>query len=64
MKMLTQMQISESLHNYYKEHYGVNDADVWYDPPAVNVWMFSRDGKIITLQCHILTGVVTDLSGQ
>ena len=60
MGMLTNAQIEQSLQEYYKAHYGECDTDVWYDQPAVNVWVFRRDGKIITLQCHILTGIVTE----
>ena len=60
MKMLTRTQIEEKLREYYQAHYGENHADVWYDPPAANVWMFRRNNKIVTLQCHILTGIVTE----
>lgn len=57
--MLSKTQIEHYLTQYYKENYGENDGDVWYDQPAANVWVFSRNGKIITLKCHILTGIVT-----
>ena len=59
--MLTKVQIEQCLTQYYKENCGVNNADVWYEQPATNVWMFRRDGKIITLKCHILTGMVTEM---
>lgn len=59
-KILTEKQLHNRLDKYYKEHYGESDTDGWYVNPAVNVWMFERDGKIITLQCHILTGEVTE----
>ena len=62
MKILTRTQIEEKLQEYYQAHYGENHADVWYDSPAANVRMFRRDNKIITLQCHILTGIVTEQS--
>ncbi len=58
--MLTKIQIKKILQEYYNEHYGENNADVWYDQPAANVWVFGRNEKIITLKCHILTGIVTE----
>ena len=60
MNILTKTQIHEKLQTYYQENYGNNDEDVWYSDPAANVWMFRRKNKIITLQCHILTGTVTE----
>ena len=59
MKILTKAQLEERLCAYYKKQYGERDTDVWYDPPAANVWLFGREGKFITLQCHILSGEVT-----
>lgn len=58
--MLTKTQIEQCLTQYYKEIYGEIEGDIWYDQPAVNVRVFRRDEKIITLKCHILTGVVTE----
>ena len=49
---------NRNLYNYYMENYGERDTDVWYEQPAVNVWVFGRDGKIITLKSHILTGEI------
>ena len=60
MKTLTEKQLHNRLNKYYKKHYGESDWDEWYVNPAVNVWMFIRDNKVITLQCHILTGEVTE----
>lgn len=60
MNILTKTQIHEKLQTYYQDNYGNNDEDVWYSAPAANVWMFRRNGKIVTLQCHLLTGVVTE----
>lgn len=57
-KILTENQLQILLNEYYKEHYGERDTDEWYVNPANNVWMFKRDGKIITLKCHILTGEI------
>ena len=59
-KILTEQQIHNRLDKYYKERFGEIDTDEWYVNPAKNVWMFNRDDKIITRQCHILTGEVTE----
>lgn len=59
-KILTEQQLHNRLNKYYKEKFGESDTDEWYVNPAKNVWMFNRDNKIITLQCHILTGEVTE----
>ena len=50
---------NRNLYEYYVKHYGERDTDKWYEQPAVNVWVFGRDGKIITLKSHILTGEIT-----
>ena len=63
-KILTEKQLHNRLDKYYKEHCGERDTDNWYVNPAVNVWMFERDGKTIVLQCHILTGEVTEKSAN
>ena len=60
MKILTREQLDGYLRDYYLTHYGERDSDLWYDRPAVNVWVFGRDGKIISLKSHILTGEVTE----
>lgn len=60
MEILKKEQFNEHLYKYYKEHYGEKDTDVWHEQPAVNVWVFCRDGKYITLKSHILTGEVTE----
>ena len=59
-KILTEEQLNSCLDKYYKENYGERDTDEWYVNPAKNVWMFKRDENIIVLQCHILTGEVTE----
>ena len=51
---------NRNLYEYYIKHYGERDTDEWHEQPAVNVWMFSRDGKTIVLKSHILTGEVTE----
>lgn len=60
MKILTKEQLANYLYEYYKENYGEEETDVWYEQPAVNVWVFGRNNKIITLKCHILNGEVTE----
>lgn len=60
MAILKKDQLSENLCRYYEEHYGKKETDIWYEQPAVNVWVFGRDGKIITLKSHVLTGEVEE----
>lgn len=60
MEILKIEQFNEYLGKYYKEHYGEEETDVWYEQPAVNVWVFGRGKNIITLKSHILTGEVTE----
>ena len=60
MEILKKEKFAEYLYEYYREHYGEKDTDIWYEQPAVNVWVFCRDGKFITLKSHILTGEVTE----
>ena len=50
----------KNLREYYMKNYGERETDRWYEQPAVNVWVFGREGKIITLKSHILTGEVTE----
>lgn len=49
---------NRNLKRYYLENYGEKETDIWYEQPAVNVWVFGRDGKVITLKSHILTGEI------
>ena len=60
MVILNKQKFNNYLYEYYKEHYGEKDTDIWYEQPAVNVWVFNRDGKFITLKSHMLTGEVTE----
>ena len=60
MDILTKEELNNKLYQYYAEHYGDKDTDVWYDQPAVNVWTFKRDDKYISLKAHILTGEVEE----
>ena len=50
----------KNLKSFYMEHYGKKETDIWYEQPAVNVWVFAHDEKIITLKSHILTGEVEE----
>ena len=59
-KILKKEEFNKKLFDYYVEHYGERDTDIWYEQPAVNVMVFGRDGKIITLKSHILTGEVEE----
>jgi hypothetical protein len=59
-KILTKDELEEKIWEYYIEHYGEDEGDVWFDPPAVNVRTFLRDSKYITLKSHILTGEVEE----
>lgn len=58
MKILTKEQFNEKLYQYYVEHFGERDTDIWFEQPAVNVWVFKRDGQYISMKSHILTGEV------
>ena len=62
MAILEKEKLEQYLNEYYEEHFGRQDTDIWYEQPAVNVWVFCRGGKIITLKSHLLTGVVTETS--
>ncbi|MBQ9953382.1 MAG: hypothetical protein IJO92_03525 [Clostridia bacterium] len=62
MSIFDKERFAKNLREYYLENYGEKETDVWYEQPAVNVWVFGRDGKIITLKSHILTGEVTEQS--
>jgi hypothetical protein len=59
-KILTYEEFEKIIKEYYLEHYGERDTDVWLEPPAANVRTFLRDGKYISLKSHILTGVVEE----
>ena len=60
MNVFDKEMYAKNLKNYYIKFYGEQDSDIWYEQPAVNVWMFGRDNKIITLKSNILTGEVTE----
>lgn len=60
MKILTKEEIDKILSNHCAENYGERDTDEWFESSAVNVRVFKRDGKYISLKAHILTGVVEE----
>ena len=51
-KILTKDELEEKIWEYYIEHYGEDEGDVWFDPPAVNVRTFLRDIKYISEEPH------------
>lgn len=58
--ILNRAECKGQLKAYYLGKYGQRDTDRWYDTSAVNVGAFARDGKLIVLKCHLLTGEVTE----
>jgi hypothetical protein len=59
MKYLTEKQLHTRLDNFYKEHFGNRDTDEWYVNPAENIWKFVRNGRVIILECDMVTGEIT-----
>ena len=59
-RILTKQEATLRLYEHYVEHYGERDTDEWFEQPAVNVWVFKRDGKYISLKAHILNGTVEE----
>mgnify|MGYP003508586777 CR=1 FL=1 len=49
MDIFDKEKYKKKLYYYYLNNYGKRDTDVWYASPAVNVWVFGRDDKIITI---------------
>lgn len=60
MKILTKEELNKKLYEYYIKNYTEKDTDEWFDQPAVNVWVFKRDDKYISLKAHILSGEVEE----
>lgn len=60
MGILTKEELLQKLYSYYTEHYGESESDEWCESPAVNVIVFKRDNKYISLKAHILTGEVEE----
>ena len=59
-KILTNEELNGKLNEYYVEHYGERNTDIWYEQPAANVCVFKRDNKYISLKAHILTGEIEE----
>lgn len=62
MNILTKDELNKKLYDYYVEHYGEMDNDEWFESPAVNVCIFKRDNKYISLKAHILSGEVEEFT--
>jgi len=60
MNIFNKEMYAKNLREYYLKYYGDKKTDVWYEQPAVNVWVFGRNNKIVTLKSHILAGEVTE----
>ena len=58
--ILNKENFDKYLLEYYVSHYSEKESDIWYEQPAVNVWVFSRNEKIITLKSNLLTGEITE----
>ena len=48
MAIIDKNEINHRLDDYYKTIYGDQETDKWFEQPVANVWVFKRDGKIIT----------------
>lgn len=62
MAIIDKNIISQKLETYYKEHFGDSASDIWYENPAVNVRLFERDRKLITLKLNIRDGSIEERS--
>ena len=60
MVILSKDVLKDKLYGHYLANYGECASDVWFDAPAVNVIVFKRDNKLITLKAHILTGEIDE----
>ena len=58
MAILDKNEITKSLMNYYITNFGELETDEWYEQPAVNVLVFKRDGKIVTIKFNIKNGEI------
>ena len=50
----------KKLYEYYIENFGESEKDIWLEKPAVNVSVFWRDNKVITLKCDVRTKEITE----
>ena len=60
MSILTKSKIEASLREYYRINFAKRPADIWYNQPALNVWVFRCGEAVVTLKCHPVTGTVTE----
>lgn len=60
MDIFDKEMYAKNLYEYYVKNYGEKETDVWFEQPAVNVIVFRRSNRIITLKSHVLTGEVTE----
>jgi len=60
MSLFDKTLYEHKLKEYYNTIYGKDEKDIWYEQPAVNVWVFRRGDKIITLKSNIISGEVTE----
>ena len=60
MGILKREEFNKILLDYYIDNFGESDSDIWFEQPAVNVWVFGRDNKIISLKSHVLTGEIEE----
>lgn len=58
-RILTKPELNQRLMEYYRTRYGRRSTDTWYAATPVNMKVFARDGELISLKCHPLTGQVT-----
>lgn len=59
-RILTGEELNQKLYEYYIEHYKAIDTDIWFEKPAVNVCVFKRGNRFISLKAHILTGEIEE----
>ncbi|MBE6989034.1 MAG: hypothetical protein E7432_09725 [Ruminococcaceae bacterium] len=61
MPLLPKAEFNRILEEYYLEHYGKDENDIWMEKPAVNVVTFRRGDRFISLKSHIITGEVEEI---
>ena len=58
MAILEKEILNQKLNNYYKENFGENKSDFFFEQPAINVNVFRRENKIHTIKCYIINGTI------
>ena len=56
---LSDEELDARIHEYYLQNFTQRDTDRWYEPPAVNVRLFAREGELIAIQAQPITGQIT-----